>query len=326
MKPKTLIAIDSGKYATKAVMYFDSKEYYVYFRTKMQEVTTTLDIDVPVGSYAVNQNGKSYLIGDMVDESYSSYDLSKENDLHKICIHVAIAECLKLASLNAEKLDIRLAVNIPISAYKDANAKKRYIEFISNMNNPIMINVNDVSFMFELKNTIVVFEGVGGIYHDVKESASKNTTVIDIGGLNATLCQFDGLTPNFNSMVVTNSGCNILKGKVGRMINEKFGIAVNPNDLERIIQNGYLMHAGEILSDSHHLIEQLKEAHFQEIISFAKSRGYTFNNTNTCFCGGGASLLHNCIKEHFPHAHIVVNPQFANVKSFLQILKIKNNV
>ncbi|WP_342768820.1 hypothetical protein [Ureibacillus endophyticus] len=180
--------------------------------------------------------------------------------------------------------------------------------------------------MFELRNTITVFEGVGSVFHDVNVTKNINTCVVDVGGLNATLCQFDGLTPNFNSMVVSNNGCNILKGKIGRMINEKFNIAVESNDLERIIHDGYLMYEGAIVTDSHHLIEQIKDSHFQEIISFAKSRGYTFNNTNITFCGGGALLLHNCIKEHFPHAKIVVNPQFANVKSFLQILKIKNNV
>lgn len=323
MKPKALIAVDSGKYGTKAILLHNNKENYVYFRTKMQEVTTALDIDVPAGSYVVKYNGKTFIIGNMVDESFSSYDLSKEKDIHKLCIYVAIAELLKQANFNPSTVNLKVAVNIPISAYKDATTKKRYLEFIENINNPILIEVNGAPSMFELHDTTVVFEGVGAIFHDIKASKNTNTIIIDIGGLNATLCQFDGLTPNFNSMVVTNSGCNILKGKIGRAINEKFGIAVNPSDLEFIIQDGYLMHAGEILSDSHHLIEQLKDAHFQEIISFAKSRGYTFNNTNIRFCGGGALLLNNCIKEHFPHAHTEVNPQFCNVKSFLQILKIK---
>lgn len=302
MKPKALIAVDSGKYGTKAILLHNSKEHYVYFRTKMQEVTTSLDIDVPVGSYVVKHNGKTYILGNMVDESYSSYDLSKEKEIHKLCIYVAIAELLKQANIHPSTVDLKVAVNIPISAYKDATTKKRYLEFIENFNNPIMIEVNGVPFMIELNDSTVVFEGIGAIFHDVKASKNVHTTVLDIGGLNATLCQFDGLTPNFNSMVVTNNGCNILKGKIGRMINEKFSIAVEANDLERIIHDGYLMSEGAIITDSHHLIEQIKDAHFQEIISFAKSRGYTFNNTNICFCGGGALLLHNCIKEHFPQA------------------------
>lgn len=326
MKPKALIAVDSGKYGTKAILLHNNKEHYVYFRTKMQEVTTSLDIDVPAGSYVVKHNGKTYIIGNMVDESYSSYDLSKEKDIHKLCIYVAIAELLSQANIKPSNVVLKVAVNIPISAYKDATTKKRYLEFIENSNNPIVIEVNGVPFMFELRNAVAVFEGVGAVFHDVKESKNVNTTVLDLGGLNATLCQYDSLTPNFNSMVVSNNGCNILKGKIGRMINERFGIAVAPNDLERIIHDGYLMSEGAIVTDSYHLIEQIKDAHFQEIISFAKSRGYTFNNTNITFCGGGALLLHNCIKEHFPHAKIVVNPQFANVKSFLSILKIKHNL
>lgn len=326
MKQKVLIAIDSGKYATKSIMNYNGKEFYTYFRTKMQEVTTSLDIDVPVGSYVVKHNGKTYIIGNMVDESYSCYDLSKEKEIHRLSIYVAITELLKQANINPSTVDLKVAVNIPISAYKDATTKKRYLEFIENFNNAIMIEVNRVPSIFELHKTIAVFEGVGAVFHDVKASKTVNSVVIDVGGLNVSFCQHNGLSPNFDSMVVSNDGCNILKGKIGRMINERFSIAVNSTDLENIIRDGYLMNAGKILSDSHHLIEQIKDTHFQEIISFAKSRGYTFNNTNISFCGGGALLLHNCIKEHFPLAKIVVNPQFANVKSFLQILKIKNNI
>lgn len=325
MKPKVLISVDSGKYATKAIMYYNEKEYYVYFRTKMQQVSN-LDIEIHPGSYYVKFNGKNYLIGDMIDEAYSDFNLTKESAIHKICIYTAITQLLKQAKLQADKVDIRLAVNIPISSYKDRDAKQRYLQYIENQNNPIMMNVNGTTFYFALENTIAVFEGVGNIYHDIKAPTGTNTTILDIGGLNTTLCQFAGLTPDFNSMVVANSGINILKGKIGRAINERFGITVNANDLERIIQNGYLMHEGKVLSDSHDIIGKIKKAHFNEIISFAKSRGFTFNNTDICFVGGGSLLLQSIIKQSLPNAEITVNPQFANIKSFLQILKIKNNL
>lgn len=90
MKSKALIAVDSGKYGTKAILYHNNKEHYVYFRTKMQEVTTSLDIDVTAGSYVIKHNGKTYIIGNMVDESYSSYDRSplsqSVHPLFSVCI------------------------------------------------------------------------------------------------------------------------------------------------------------------------------------------------------------------------------------------------
>lgn len=325
MKPKALIAVDSGKYGTKAILHHNNTEHYVYFRTKLQEVEK-LDIELHPGSFYVKFNQKSYLVGDMVDESFSNYDLTKENDIHKICVYVAITELLKKANLRIDAIDIRLAVNIPISSYKDGDSKKSYIRFMENHNNTIMIEVNGATFCFKLQDVIAVFEGTGNIYHDTKFSISKNTTIIDIGGLNATLCQFSGLSPDFNSMIVSNNGINILRGKIGRAINEKYGVAVTQSDLERILATGYLMNEGKILSESHDMIERIKRLHFDEIINFAKSRNYTFNNTSIQFCGGGSLLLKSIIETQFPHASIVVNPQFANVKSFLQILKIKNNV
>ncbi|WP_016994700.1 ParM/StbA family protein [Lysinibacillus boronitolerans] len=322
-KPKALIAVDSGKHATKAIMLYNNKEYYAIFRTKMQEVEK-LDIELYPGSFYVNYNNKNYLIGDIVDEAYCDFNLTKQALIHKLCIYTAITQLLKQANLQADKVDVRLAVNIPISAFKDANAKKSYLNFIENHNNPIMVNVNGDSSYFTLENTIVVFEGVGNIFNDMKNNS--HVSILDLGGLNVSFCIFDKMVPMMDSMVVSNHGISMLRGKIGRAINEKFGVAVTQSDLERILHSGYLMLEGKILAESHDMIERIKRSHFDEIINFAKSRNYTFNNTELCFCGGGSLLLRNIIEEKFPNAQIIVNPQFANVKSFLQILKVKNNL
>ncbi|RKJ58312.1 hypothetical protein D7X33_29785, partial [Butyricicoccus sp. 1XD8-22] len=56
---------------------------------------------------------------------------------------------------------------------------------------------------------------------------------------------------------------------------------------------------------------------------FAKGRGYTFLNMDVQFVGGGSYMLFDIIQTEFPNARIVVNPQYANVKSFLRILEVK---
>ena len=322
MKEKILIAVDCGKYATKAILKHAGQEYIAYFRTKMQEVQE-INMDLQPGSYYVKYNNKCYLIGAVVNEIYSSYDLTKELELHKICTYTAIAQLLQKANLSPNNSSIHLAINIPISSFKDNQSKKRYLQFMENYNNPIMINVNNHPLYFTLENTVTVFEGVGIVFHELKESKNANIVVIDIGGLNTTYCTFHDVSPDFDSMTVANLGTNILKGKVGKAINERFGISASANDCERIIQMGHLTHAGRIVSDSHHIIEQLKEQHFNQIIEFAKSRDYTFNNVDIHFVGGGAQLLQSNIKKHFPHARTIINPHYANVKSFMRILEVK---
>lgn len=325
MKEPILIAVDCGKYATKAILKSKDKHAITVFRTKMQEVEQ-VGIEINNGSYQVTFNGKSHLVGDIVNETYSNFDLTKKIDLHKICIYTAITDLLRITNLQAENVKIHLAVNIPISAYKDSTTKQDYKDFIENNGEPFIFSLNGNPYYLHLTDVTVVFEGVGIIYEEMEKLKGTHTAVIDIGGLNTTYCTFSGINPIFDSMTVSNLGINILKGKIGKLINERFGVAVTPNDLERILQNGYFSHAGKIYDESKELIEQMKAQHFREIIEFAKSRDYTFNNVNLDFVGGGSYMLSDTIQKEFPHARIVINPQFANVKSFLRILEIKHGL
>lgn len=325
MKETILIAVDCGKYATKAILKSKDKQAITIFRTKMQEVEQ-VGIEIKNGSYHVKHNKKSYLVGEAVSETYSNFDLTKKIDLHKICIYTAIVDLLQLTSLQSENIKIHLAINIPISAYKDATSKQEYIDFIENYGEPISFYLNEKPYYLYLKDVVVAFEGVGIIYDEMEQMKGKYTAVVDIGGLNTTYCTFNGINPIFDSMTVSNLGINILKGKIGKLINERFGVAVTPNDLERILQTGYFSHAGQIYDESKELIQQMKAQHFREIIEFAKSRDYTFNNVNLDFVGGGSYMLSDIIQKEFPNARIVVNPQFANVKSFIKILEIKHGL
>lgn len=324
MKQKVLIAVDSGKYATKAILKSKDRQAITIFRTKMQKVASN-EMEIQMGSFLVQHKQNFYLVGDAVSENHTNHDLTKKLDLHKICIYTAIADLLRLANLKPEDVKIHLAVNAPISTYNDSISKQSYKDFIENNGDPILFQLNNQAYYFHLKDITIAFEGMGAVYDEMEEIKEKNvtTTVIDIGGLNTTFCTFDKITPVFDSMVISNLGISLLKAKLAKLINEHFEIAVNQNDLERILQNGYLAVAGKINEESKQLIQSVKTEHFKEIIAFAKGRGYTFLNMDVQFVGGGATLLSDVIKKEFPHARILINAQFANVKSFLKILEIK---
>ena len=63
--------------------------------------------------------------------------------------------------------------------------------------------------------------------------------------------------------------------------------------------------------------------HVQDIINYGKSRGLTLFNANgaVVFSGGGSIILKHIIKELYPSAIIIDDAQFANVLSFLTILR-----
>lgn len=319
---KALIAIDSGKYATKAVMEFNRKQYITTFRTKVQNVRD-VGIDIPSNSFLINFENTQYLIGDVVSEVYSNYDLSKKIINHKIAIYAAIIDLERKAGMDLRNAQVHLIVNAPISVYKDSKAKESYHNFIFNDGKPIRIILNNKVYTFKITSLTIAFEGVGLVFAEPETYANTNTSVIDIGGLNTTYCDFHGLNPDFSSMSISNFGSSSLKAMLGNRMIEKYGINVSPNDLENILLDSHLTHQGHLIEGSTELITEAKRSHLSGVINHARKIGYTFNNRKIIFVGGGSILLSDQIKEAFPMAKIVNNPQFANLKSFLSILKVK---
>lgn len=321
MKEQFLIACDCGKYQTKAIARYNGNTYMTTFRTKMMAVSR-LGVEIQPNSYLVEYNGNERLLGDMVNESYADFSLNKASSIHQISIYTAISQLLQKANA-ASNVDIRLAVNAPISTYKDAVQKQQYKEMVLNQGRTIHLIVNGKAYSFELSEITIAFEGMGEVYAKPEVYKNRFTTVIDVGGLNTTMCQFKGIQPLVNTMTVTDLGINVIKGKIGKVINERFGLSVSADDLEQVLRSGYFSSRGEIYEDSKVFIEELKYEHLQQIIQFAKSRGYTFNMSDIHFVGGGAITLKRYIKQEFPHAVILDNPQYSNCLSFLKILEVK---
>ncbi|MFC0301145.1 hypothetical protein ACFFIS_10000 [Virgibacillus soli] len=321
MKETILIAVDCGKYQSKGIAKYKGSTYMTNFRTKMQHAER-LGVDISKGSFHIHYHGNEYLLGDMVSEDHSNFSLSKTSLLHQLSIYTAIAQLLQKAKTPPD-IDIRLAINVPISIYKDSIQKEKYKEAIENQNRTNHLIVNGKATSFQLRDVTLAFEGMGEIYAQSDEFRNKSSIVIDVGGLNCTFCQFSGINPLINTMVVSDLGMNVLKGKIGKVINERYGLSVSSDDLEQVLRSGYFANRGKVFEESKVLIEELKYDHLQQIVQFAQSRQYTFNMSDIHFVGGGAMTLRRYVKQEFPHALIMENPQYSNCLSFLKILEVK---
>ncbi|MFJ8513818.1 ParM/StbA family protein [Lysinibacillus xylanilyticus] len=322
MKEHVFIAVDSGKYATKAIMEYKGDTHIIMFRTKMQEVSD-VGIDIQPNSYKVEFEGKQYLLGDMVSENLSDYNLTKEKLIHKMAIYTAIVELMKKANILFHNVLLHVAVNAPINVYKTKTLKDSFKDFIENNNKTIYLFVNDSPYIFNITDVTICFEGMGLVYANTAEHLKLSSTVVDIGGLNTTYCTFNGIQPDFNSMSVSHLGTNNLKAKLEQELVQKYNQNISANDLEQIINRGYYSHMGKTYDESRVLIKKIKEHHLEQILNYAKQHNYTFNTDKIYFTGGGSLLLHREISNSFPNACTVINPQFANVKSFLEIIKVK---
>lgn len=318
------IAVDSGKHTTKAISKINGCMSSIKFRTKIQEVTN-FGGDISYNNYLVSDSKNTFLIGDMVSESSTNYNLSKQTDSFRQCTYLAI--CLLIEKLHlpmADVTNINLAINMPLTLYKNEQHKNSFKEFIVNNNKTIEFIVNDKVYHFTIKNIIVLPEALGPIYTKMNEFREKRVTVIDIGSLNVSYTNYNNLTPQLDSMISSNSGTNILRAQIAETLSSKYNTHVSDSDIEYLLkQDKFFYLNGTKQLESKVIIEQLIDHHTQNIFNFAKSRGYTFNNTDLVFCGGGALLLKEALLKAYPMATIEEDSQFTNVRSFYKILDVK---
>lgn len=321
------IAVDSGKHTTKSVCSINGTLHKIQFRTKLQEIQN-LGIDITANSHIIEFEGKTYLIGDMVAENKTSYDITKHSMEHLLCIYLAIAKFIeKVSTKNIGIPNIRLAVNVPLNIYKNAIFKDDYEQFIQNQQRAISLRVNGRAFIFRIEKVILLPEGTGPIYTKIGDFKTKRSLIVDIGGLNVNYCSFNGLVPLLDTMVISNSGISILRSKIAEKLTSRYGISVSDEDVEQILKDGYYLYAnGTKQEDSKEIIEDLITAHVTELLNYAKSRGLSFNNTTVVFCGGGSLLLKEEILKQYPSAIIEQDGQFSNVLSFYKILEVKKLV
>lgn len=318
------VAMDCGKHTTKAISKINGCISSIKFRTKVQEVSN-FGGDISYNNYLINDGTKSYLIGDMVSEATTNYNLSKQTDSFRQCTYLSI--CLLLEKLHfpiADVTNINLAINMPLTLYKNEQHKNSLKEFIVNDNKAIEFTVNDKVYHFTIKNIVVLPEALGPIYTKMNEFREKRVTVIDIGSLNVSYTNYNNLTPQLDSMISSNSGTNMLRAQIAETLSSKYNTHVSDSDIEYLLQQDKFFYLdGTKQLESKVTIEQFIDQHAHSIFNFAKSRGYTFNNTDLVFCGGGALLLKDSILKTYPMALIEEDSQFTNVRSFYKILDVK---
>ncbi|MGG0936968.1 ParM/StbA family protein [Brevibacillus centrosporus] len=325
MNQKFIIAVDSGKFATKAQMRDKDSLLRVKFRTKVQKISTGLgqEIFTSGNTYRVEYNGKQYLLGDMVSEEKSSYHLSKNSQEHIISIYVAICQLLSKSTHPIGFASVHLACNVPINIYKSEEQKLAYQDAIRNNGQPISISVNGKAFTFRIQEIVLLPEALGPLFERTAEYRTKRATIFDIGGLNTSILEANQLIPQFDQMTSSNHGINMLRSKIADFFSSKYGMTITENDAEQILRDKCLILNGKKQEESSEIIETMFSEHVRSIMNFVFSRNMTFTNSMLVFIGGGSLLLSDHIQQQFPSAMICEDPVFGNVRSYLKIGEAK---
>ena len=314
-----LIAVDSGKDATKYQFNNGVSLERGIFKTKVQQVEN-MGVEMQGKTSLVELDGKTFMIGDMVSDKKLNFDLSKKSIEHKLCIYLAVSK-----ALSKNKADnVILAVGTPLSIYKNEKLKQEYRDYIYN-NGEVNIKVNNEEVKFKIKEVTILPESTGPIYANINEYRNEKVTVIDIGGLNSNICQYNCLVPQIDKMLCCNMGANILKSKIGDELSQRYGITIYREDVDQILKDGVLYIQGKQQEDSPNTIKKLMSEHLTNITNFCKQNELdVLKNGKIVFSGGGSLLLKEIIQEKYSYAKIATDAQFSNVQAFYKVLSIKN--
>lgn len=328
MNRKFQFSIDCGKFDCKFVGKIEGKMYKNKFRNKVSEVSN-LGTEIAPNSFILEHENRTFLIGDMLSEEHTDYELSKQNHNHRLSIYLAITRLLE-KSLEISKQSIAfasvdLALNIPLNLYKNQQKKSEFIEYIQNNGNLIALSANGIPFTFRINSILLLPEAIGTVYQNMDDYRDKRLLSIDIGSYNTSYLEFVNLVPQYDKMVVSNLGVNILRGKIAETLSSKYGTMITDDVVEQIFKDKYLILNGIKQNDSKEIVENLVNNHLSQIINYGKSRKLSYSNVIVTFVGGGSILLKDFISQ-YPFASLSPDPQYANALSFLTVLEAKLNV
>jgi Actin like proteins N terminal domain len=284
------IVVDSGKYATKAIEVTETGEFNrLKFRTKMSE--TEESITNASETYAIEMNGERYLIGKLANES--DWETSKASDLHRLSIYTAIHHFV------SDGDEISLAVGCPLSVYTKRKHREEYEQYIQG-NEAITITVNGVKKTFRIIEINALPETSGYLFKNIEEYEDKMFSIVDIGGLNANCCQYNGIDIVTESDLTLIFGMNTLYTKIRNELNKEFSANITILQVEQFMnrdkKDWFIRKDKE---NSNRLVRKIALEHVREIHSELKQNGWDTDNMEFIFVGGGSLILKDEIQQVF---------------------------
>ena len=305
------LAIDSGKYATKAVISRGNGELErLKFRTKISNAEKLIEDNGQ--SFTVRFEGHTYLLG----KQATNWDVttSKKTEIHKIATYTAIA----LLVGNGDGVNV--GIGCPLSTYLNKEARIAYKDYILPRGKQITISVDGKTTTFVIRQSYVFPESSGVIYLHDDKYMSEMVGVIDIGGMNANCCKYTDLAPtaDVDSMFTLNAGSNILLPRIKEKLQVECDTELDDGLMEKV------MAKGELHSDpekSKRIISEMKKEHIESILNECKKHKWSVKDMQVVFTGGTAIYLKDEIERTFPYIdvdNLVDGGDFANAEGFLK--------
>jgi len=305
-----IIAVDAGKFATKAVSEDNKK---TIFRTKSTLITKSLDIEAAGNSNKITFGDKSYIVGDQGE--HIDYSLEKNTVLHKMAIYLAAYRLGCNGPTNA-------AIGCPTNIYVSKENRREFSDNIKNKPSQLIIDGSEQNISFD--RVLIMPESSGVVYMHPEKFKGRRVAVIDLGGRNMNFGIYDDRIPQPSSMFTTNQGSMDIEGRIKRKLEALYKQALSTRDIEQIMDQGGMTYQGKIDPKSMVALEEIYHEYVEDIVKTI-NQGSNLDMLDVVVTGGTSILVDGVIPKYIPHMQVVPDTQWTNPSGFLQIAKEKFN-
>lgn len=284
--------IDNGYLYTKSVCDLGKCIFKSAYTTSDKSVN---------GMATISIDGKEYCVG--VGKTTADTDKT-DSDINRVCT-------LTDLSMTGDD-EYNLVVGLPIGQYKAQ--KDKFKKMVMSYNN-YKIAFHNKPMNIKINNVLVVPQGVGALYSTSQKDGAY--IVFDIGGLTIDVGYIESSwgTPTPRKTDTWYKGVITLYPRIIEMVNNKFGLTLEPSFAEQILNHGlYILGEKQDIS----FLQQLMDSYLEDMFDDFK-HNYPAKNVPIYLCGGGAMILEPFFKKHFPQAVLMSDSQFANAIGYYYI-------
>lgn len=312
------VAVDSGKMNTKVVVIDHEGKTYAkdIFPTKISEDTSQNE-NMLVKSKTFKYAGKSVSIDDENIICETSTLNTKNDEIHKMCTIYGIAKTVPNNSI------VNVSIGCPLSVFgRGSNEKNTYRDNLlpkGRVDCDIIDHGESAHKYFEIRGRMVIPESIGILYL-MDELRTRNTAIIDIGGLNvnASIVKRGAVVPS--SCVTLKGGSKTLFNALRQRYNEILepeGVEFkNNDDIPAFIKKGGVTN---FVSETRDATLRLVGDHIKSILSQLKAyEGWESVKTldSLVFTGGTSELLRPYIMSVGDNVMVVDDAVFSNAMGF----------
>lgn len=316
------IAVDSGKFNTKAAFDILGIEHTAIIRTSKKAGHHSLEASD--GVHEIEINGEKWTIGE--DEIQSNnLKQEKSTDTHKIATLTVICKALKKAGIRSS-VNINLAINIPLSEFVLENEKeairKLYIQDEVNGTDYFMI-FDGKEYNFKIKNVLVAYETAGIVAKYRPSFVDKNVVVLDCGGLNVTYLAVENAKVRFDNTDSNLRGSNKLVREIIKKVEKQHRRTLSEDTVMKALK-GEKPVVGAKADEINAVIATIFNNYVQKIVDDLVAL-VDIDEYEVLMVGGSSGLYREAVSKALGGKTIKLstNQIFDNVQGVLKGLKAK---